>query len=196
MAHQVVGRVLMRRNQPIEALPELERGLSLRPDQVEIHNAIGQCHMMLGNLDRAEEHFNRLLAIRPEHALAHFNRASVWLKQARYKEGWIEYEWRFAAGLVARTAIPRPRWDGSPLRGRSILVHTEQGMGDVLQFMRFLPMVKAQAGRLVFACQKAMQELLRPTECVDEWFPIDQPAPINFQVYVAAAEFAGLAGNR
>jgi ADP-heptose:LPS heptosyltransferase len=67
-------------------------------------------------------------------------------------------------------------------------------MGDVFQFMRFLPLVKAQARRLVFACQKAMQPILRPTPCVDEWFPIDEPANINFDVYAPLLSLPGLLG--
>jgi hypothetical protein len=196
MAHQVIGRVLLKRDQPAEALPALHKAIAIRPDWVGVQNCIGQCHMMLGELAEAQKYFDRALSIEPGHAQAHFNRACACLKQERYKEGWVEYEWRWPAGLVTRTPIPRPRWDGSPLNGKSILIHTEQGMGDVLQFMRFLPLVKSEAGagRLVFACQKAMQSLLKPTACVDEWFPIDEPANITFDFYAPLLSLPGLLG--
>ncbi|MGA3066514.1 MAG: tetratricopeptide repeat-containing glycosyltransferase family protein [Tepidisphaeraceae bacterium] len=194
MAHQVIGLVLLERDEPNDALAALHKAISLRPDLLPSHNGLGRIYLMLGDLDRALDHFNRLLHIQPDHASAHFSRACVWLKQGRYKEGWLEYEWRWPAGLVAKPPIPRPRWDGSPLAGRSILIHTEQGMGDVLQFIRLLPLVKSQAGQLVFACQKAMQELLRPTPCVDHWFPIDEPSGINFDVYAPLVSLPGLLG--
>jgi hypothetical protein len=194
LAHQVLGLAYLQQDRPHEALAALQNATSTRPDLVPSQNAMGRCYLMLGDLDRAETQFNRTLCLQPDHGFGHFNRAAVWLKRGRYKDGWVEYEWRWPTGLVATTKIPRPRWDGSPLNGRSILIHTEQGMGDVLQFMRFLPMVKAQAGRLVFACQKAMQQLLRPTPCVDSWFPIDEPAPINFDLYAPLLSLPGLLG--
>jgi hypothetical protein len=194
MAHQVLGLVFLQQDQIHEAIASFQKSVSIRPDLTAAHHGLGRCHLLLGDLEQAEEHFNRALLIQPDFAAAHFNRAAVWLKQGRYGQGWIEYEWRWPAGLVAKTPIPRPRWDGSPLAGRSIMIHTEQGMGDVLQFMRFLPLVKAQAGRLIFACQKAMQPLLRPTACVDHWFPIDEPAAINFDLHAPLLSLPGLLG--
>src|SRR5207249_1254158 len=85
--------------------------------------------------------------------------------------------------LASRPDVPRPKWDGSPLNGRALFVHTEQGVGDVLMFLRFLPRAKRGPGdRLVFACQKALQPLLRNIPWVDEWFPIDEVGAINFNV--------------
>ncbi len=193
-AHQVLGLVATERGQPQDALARLERALALQPDLVPSHNGLGRCCALLDDLDRALHHFNAALAIQPEHAFAHFNRATVWLKQGRYADGWLEYEWRWNCGLVARPQIPRPRWDGSPLNGRSILVHTEQGLGDVLQFVRFLPGLQRRGGRIVLACQKALQPLLRPLPCVDEWFPVDEPGSINFQLCVPILSLPGLLG--
>jgi hypothetical protein len=193
-AHQVLGLVASEGGRPQEALPRLARALALQPDLVPSHNGLGRCFGLLGNLERALHHFNTALALQPDHALAHFNRATVWLKQGRFRDGWVEYEWRWNCGLVARPQIPRPRWDGSPLAGRSILVHTEQGLGDVLQLVRFLPQLQQRGGRVVLACQKALQPLLRPLPCVDEWFPVDEPGAINFQLYVPIFSLPGLLG--
>src|SRR5208282_2578630 len=175
LAHQVLGLVHLERDRPREALPRLNQALALRPDLVRSHNALGWCCFLLGNLDPALDHLERALFLKPDHAYAHFNRALVWLKQGRYQEGWSEYEWRWLCQLVKRPDIPCPRWDGSPIGGRSILVHTEQGIGDVLQFIRLLPLLRRQPGRIVLACQKALHALLRPVPYVDEWFPIDEP---------------------
>ncbi len=126
--------------------------------------------------------------------MAHFNRGTVMLKQGRYREGWLEYEWRVSCGLVQWPAIPRPRWDGCPLEGRSILIHTEQGLGDVLQFLRFLPELARRGARIVFACQKALHAFLRPLACVEEWFPIDEPGAITFEMYSSLLSLPALLG--
>jgi len=193
-AHQVLGLVGVELGQPQDAQARLARALALLPDLVPSHVGLGRCFALRGDLDRALQHFNTALYLQPEHPFAHFNRSTVWLKQGRYRDGWLEYEWRWNCGLVARPKIPRPRWDGAPLDGRAILVHTEQGLGDVLQFLRFLPQLQRQGGRVVLACQKALQPLLGPLACVDEWFPVDEPGPINFQVYVPLLSLPGLLG--
>src|SRR5207253_614611 len=91
-----------------------------------------------------------------------------------------------------RPEIPRPRWDGvAPLAGRSILVHTEQGMGDAIQFFRFLPALKQRGARVVMACQKPLQAVMSRCAGVDEWLPIDEPATITFDCYVPLLSLPG-----
>lgn len=194
-AHQVVGLVLSEREHPHQAIPHLTRALNLQCDLVASHNGLGRCYYLLEDFDRALRHFDTALYLQPDHAFAHFNRGMVYLKRGRFREGWLDYEWRWKCGLMPRADIPRPRWDGGALDGRAIMVLTEQGLGDVLQFIRFLPQLKRQGGRVVLACQKALQPLLRNLPCVDEWFPIDEPGAINFDVYAPLLSLAGILGT-
>ena len=184
LAHQVLGFVLSRQLRFAEAMERLEMALALQPDLVTAHNELGLCHTQLGNVDEALIHFDTALCVQPDHPLAHFNRALAWLKRGKFREGWVEYEWRWKTGLVARPEVPRPRWDGAPLQGRGIFIHTEQGSGDVFQFVRFLSMVKERNGRIVFACPTYLSPILQGLEEVDEWFPIDVPGNIHFDVQV------------
>ncbi len=194
-AHQVVGLVLSEHVRPQEGIPHLARALALQGDLVPSHNGLGRCYYLLEDFDRAQRHLETALYLQPDHAFAHFNRGMVYLKRGQYREGWLEYEWRWKCGLVPKLDIPRPRWDGTPLNGRAIMVLTEQGLGDVLQFVRFLPQLKRQGGRIVLACQKALQPLLRGSPYVDEWFPIDEPGPINFDVYAPLLSLAAILGT-
>jgi ADP-heptose:LPS heptosyltransferase len=193
-AYQVLGLVDSELGRPHEAIPKLHKALALRPNLVPTHNGLGRLYTLLGDTDQALHHLDAALVLDPAHAFAHFNRALVWLRRGQYREGWVEYEWRWNCGLVARPDIPRPRWDGSPLNGRSILIHTEQGIGDVLQFIRLLPLLKKQAGRVVLACQKALHALLRNLPNVDSWFPIDAPGDINFEMYSPLLSLPALLG--
>jgi hypothetical protein len=191
-AYQVLGLASLERDRPQEAIPRLERALARQPDLVHSHNGLGRCYYALGELDRALQHFDTAIFLQPAYAFAHFNRALVWLKQGRYKEGWAEYEWRWACGLVKRTEVPCPRWDGSPLEGRSLFIHTEQGIGDVLQFVRLLRVLKSMSSRVVLACQKPLHTLLRSLPYVDEWFPVDEPGKITFDLYSPLLSLPGL----
>ena len=74
----------------------------------------------------------------------HTNRALTWLAEGDYERGWVEYEWRWKSQLAAPYRPTQPRWDGSPLDGKTILLHAEQGLGDTLQFIRYAPLVKAR----------------------------------------------------
>jgi hypothetical protein len=193
-AYQVLGLTALERDRPYEGIPRLKRALALRPDLLHSHNGLGRCYYMLGEADRALHHFNAAIFLQPDYAFAHFNRSLIWLRQGRYKEGWAEYEWRWTCGLVKKTDVPCPRWDGSPLEGRSIFIHTEQGIGDVLQFVRLLRPLKTMASRVVLACQKPLHALLRQLPYVDEWFPIDEPGQITFDLYSPLLSLPGLLG--
>ena len=228
LAHQVLGLVSAERGAVHDAIARLSQAVALRPDLVPSHNGLGRCYAMLGDTQQALEHFETALRLEPNHAFARFNRAMTLLKLGRFHEGWLDYEWRYACGQAQRPNVPRPRWDGSPLNGRSLMVHTEQGLGDVLQFVRFLPLLKRQdtrrgcetigtgtsqlreilakhrhplgaspissQPRIVFACQTALHDLLRSLPTIDEWFPIDEPGTITFDLYTSLLSLPGLLG--
>lgn len=192
MALQVLGFVDLRKGRIHQAIERLEKASAFRPDFNVAHNGLGCCYYRLGNLDKAMYHFDRALILQPVYPIAHFSRGEVLLKRGDFANGWVEYEWRWTAGLVRGPEIPRPKWDGSPLNGRSLLIHSEQGVGDVLMIIRLLPLVKKTGGRIVFACHKPLKALLENNPYVDRWFPIDEPANIDFEMYIPLLCLPGL----
>jgi len=77
----------------------------------------------------------------------------------------------------ARLMLNTPWWDGSPLRGRTILLHNEQGFGDTIQMSRYIPQVAAQGARLLFMCQPPLVELLRKLDGISQFVFPNQPIP-------------------
>ncbi len=189
MAHQVIGLVHACRCEPRQAISSLEQALALRPDLVPAHCHLGMCWSMLGDEQQALRHYESALLLQPDHPFARFNRALAWLSIGNYRQGWLEYEWRWRTGQIARPQIPMPRWDGCDPDCKSILFHTEQGIGDTIQFARFLPRVKQMGARVVLACPESLHDLLRNLDGVDEWFPIDRETPINFDWYCPLGAF-------
>jgi len=175
-----------------DAQRDLDRAATVRPDFVAAHVYGGLARAALGDDDGALAALDRALLLQPAHPNARFARALQWLRRGWYERGWPEYEWRWATGQLQRPEIPRPRWDGSPLAGRSILVHSEQGIGDTFQFVRFLPRLQAQGARVVFACLASLRPLLERTPGIDGWFPVDEPAPPDFDVYTPLGSLPGL----
>lgn len=113
-----------------------------------------------------------------EVAAFHFMSAMSSLMIGRWDKGWPDYEWRLTL-LRAVRPYSQPAWSGEPLRGKTVLVHAEQGLGDILQFARFLPEVKRRgAGRLLLECPAALARLLATSEAVDDVIVSDRP-PTN-----------------
>jgi hypothetical protein len=89
------------------------------------------------------------------------------LVQEKFDDGWKEYEWRLRLPhyFNSPTRFTQPMWDGSNLEGKTIFVHAEQGLGDTIHFVRFLPLLKEkQAGRIILECQPELVRLMKQTE--------------------------------
>jgi Tfp pilus assembly protein PilF len=147
-----------------DALRCFQEALHLKPDFVEASNNLGMLHQSQGYLEEAMQYYELSLNCRPDDAEAHLCRAQVLLLQGNYQDGWQEYEWRSRGDHVEQRSGKRlfsqPRWEGTPLAGRTILVDCEQGLGDTIQFIRYIPLVKARGGRVIFRCQKELSILL------------------------------------
>ncbi len=109
-----------------------------------------------------------------------------------YAQGWAEYEWRWKKrNLTPRPPI-MPQWNGSPLAGRRILLITEQGFGDTLQFVRFAPLLKRQgAGAVILECPEKLIKLLSRSPGIDHLVPQGKPLP-DYDVYCALMNVPGL----
>lgn len=91
---------------------------------------------------------------------AHFNLGMTLLQLGDYERGFAEYEWRWRTGQFTPFACPHPKWDGRPIPGKTLLVHTEQGAGDAVQFARFLPLAAQRCATLLLVCRLDLQPLL------------------------------------
>ena len=85
----------------------------------------------------------------------------------RILRGWTEAEWRWRRHDFPPRPFAQPLWDGSPLARRTILLHAEQGLGDTLQFIRYVPLVKERGGRVIVECQPALLSLLAGCAGID-----------------------------
>ncbi len=151
---------LISQNRLPEAGKAAVRATKLAPDLAEAHNNLGTVLDALGRHDEALPCFERAVALEPDYAEAHFNRALAWLTAGDYARGWPEYEWRLKLNAGATARVPGPAWKGEPLDGKTILLLAEQGLGDTIQFVRFVPALAARGARVVLACPAPLGPLL------------------------------------
>lgn len=154
-----------------KGLEWVERALTAQPGWDEALLLRGVLFGTQGRLDEAIAEFRRLIAVNPNYAEAHWSMARVLLLKGDLFEGWREHEWRWRRGEMeaSQHGFSAPQWNGSPLDGRTILLRTEQGIGDAIQFLRYVPMVKAAgAGRVILECEKKLHVLFGSAEGVDE----------------------------
>jgi tetratricopeptide (TPR) repeat protein len=137
------------------------RAIARVPASAAAWNNLGTAELSFGRLEQAERSFAAATALRPGFAEPHFNRATPLFLAGRSEEAWAEYEWRARIERFERPPSAAPRWAGDPLRGRTLLVHDEQGIGDSLQFIRYLPLVDADGGRVVLACDPRLVRLFQ-----------------------------------
>ena len=144
-----------------QAETHIRRAISLNPTLAEAHASLGFVLTSLGKLDAAIAACQSAIDLRPDFAEAHWNQAVAALLGGDFALGFREYEWRkrhdrFRQDFVA---LPGPEWDGSDLNGRTLLVHAEQGLGDTIQFARYLPLI-ATHGQPILACEQPLLPLL------------------------------------
>ena len=183
-----------------EALESFRRALSVNGGAPDTHVNIGVMQKTLGRYDQAELHFDLALALQPDNPTAEFELALMQLARGNFKQGSPKYEARFRVPALA--VPPRdfnvPRWNGAqPLAGKTLLVHAEQGLGDTLQFCRYLPSLATRGATVVFEVMPALTALMatlsggiRVIARGDPLPPIDYHCPLLSLPLAFATELA------
>jgi Flp pilus assembly protein TadD len=186
-AHQVLGHALCDLRQPEAAIEAYETALRLKPRLPDLRNNLGMALRQAGRLSDAEREFRaappepealvnlssvqkelgafadaeatlrQALRMAPDSPVLRYNWSLLMLLLGRDAEAWDGWEQRFRAGATPGRPFTEPQWQGEGLAERTLLVHSEQGLGDVIQFVRYLPGI---AGRVVFEAPSRLMRLL------------------------------------
>ncbi len=151
-----------------DAVNSYRRALQLKPDFREAQVNLGNSYKNMLKLDEAIKCFSLALTDKDEYDPARMNMALTLLLKGDFDRGWPAYEHRLQKKESPRREFHSPRWDGTSLNGKTILVYSEQGLGDTIQFVRFLPMLKKGGARVVFECQESLFNLMKKCDGIDE----------------------------
>lgn len=149
----------------------------------ETHNNLGVLAVRGEEFETAENHFRRAIDLRSPFPLAHFNLGTLLLRMGRMEEGWREYEYRWQTATFTPLNCPQPQWNGEPLDG-TLLVHTEQGIGDTLQFARFLPMIRERCQRMILVRPDHLACLFTADHWADEVRSSGEISLDSFQAFL------------
>jgi tetratricopeptide (TPR) repeat protein len=156
------------RGNALLALLELERAeadyrsaIRLQPGSAAFYSNLGSALTAQEKVAEALAAQRRALAIDPEFVDARYNHGISLLLDGQYEPGWRYYEARWQQPWNPPRAFSQLRWTGEPLGGRRILLHAEQGLGDMLQMARYVPLVAALGGRVVLEVHPPLVRLLQ-----------------------------------
>ncbi len=144
-----------------EAVAAYRRALELEPRDAAAWARLGAAYYDQGDTDAALECYGRALDIQPDYPAARRSRGVIWLARGEFVRGWAELEYRLECGDSATPTITGPRWFGGPLAGRTLFLHAEQGLGDTLHFIRYVPLAAACGGPLKLGVQTRLMPLVR-----------------------------------
>jgi tetratricopeptide (TPR) repeat protein len=189
--------VLLHGRDPDAAQVAAERACALAPNYLVALQTCSNVHKELQDWDSALALIQRGLTLEPDNASMLWSLAMLQLLRGDYAAGWASHEGRWDGSPELSNTLPNlpaPRWQGQSLAGKTLFVWSEQGYGDVIQFVRFLPLiaerVRREGGKIVFCCYSGLLTLVTRSfgEVVDMIVSHDQTPfpPHDFQLPVAS----------
>lgn len=174
-----LGNALMAADEPERAEAAYRLAVLLEPGSAAANNNLGAAILSRGRPEEAAVSYRRAVRLEPGSAEHHKNLGVSLLTAGNFEEGAPEYEWRSRQAVWQwnRDQPGTPLWDGGPLDGKTILVHFEQGLGDTVQFIRYMAVLKAMGARTVFECQPPLKRLLAGVPGIDRLVARGEPLP-------------------
>jgi len=160
-AHINLGALYERIGDFDPAYQYCRRGVELAPDRPCAHYNLANVLFHLGRVDECIASHQRVLELNPNYAKSRWNQGLAYLLDARFAEGWPGYEYRQEAKQVDIDEYPQPRWEGSPLAGKRLLIHAEQGVGDEIMFASCYRDVLELGADCILLCEPRLAPLFQ-----------------------------------
>ncbi len=192
-----LGEALRDLHRPAEAIAPFRRYVELQPASSEGHCSLGNALFDSARIDEALVSHRKAVELALDSVDAHWNYALSLLADGQWRRGWVEYEWRKRLPQDAKQQrpFPQPDWAGQSLDGLTLLVTCEQGLGDTLQFIRYVPLLSERGAHVVVECQPRLRELLEPSLAgVARVVARGEPPP-PFDLHVRLLSLPGILGT-
>lgn len=159
----MLGTIQLQRGNSEESIRLLEKAITINPHHAKAYSNRGFALSNLGKYHEALASYDKAIAIDSNHTDAYLNKSLLKLLLEDYQEGWELYEWRKKTDMgIGLARVPdKPLWLGKEsLEGKTILLYTEQGLGDAIQFCRYVPMVEALGAKVILTVPSSLVGLM------------------------------------
>lgn len=152
-----------------------EKAIELEPNGSNAYSNVGTSYKYLGQAQKSIDAYKKAIELDPNFVNAHFDLATMYLAKGDYKNGFLEYEWRFKKDEMLahiqnnKDIFSKPMYNGIDLiEGKTLLIHSEQGFGDSIQFVRFIPELKKRLKcKIILKCRDELKKLFETMEGID-----------------------------
>ena len=152
-----------------------EKSIELDPKGSNAYSNVGTSYKYLGQVNKSIDSYKKAIELDPGFVNAHFDLSTMYLAKGDYKNGWNEYEWRFKKEemiphiIKNKDIFSKPMFTGTEnLKNKTILLHSEQGFGDSIQFIRFLSEFKKKFPcKIAVKCRDELKELFKGIKEID-----------------------------
>lgn len=189
-----LGNALKDLDRMDEALAAHARAAALAPDDYNTRHNYGIALRDAARFDDALTEFAAAARINPANANPRWDSAVSHLYKGDFEQGWAEYEWRWKIGEVDKRPSRVPEWRGEPCEGKAIYFYPEQGFGDTLLAVRFLPWVKSRGAKVYLECKPPLRRLFANLEGVDGLCDPAEGAPKDTDLVAPLMALPGLYG--
>ncbi|WP_321494917.1 tetratricopeptide repeat-containing glycosyltransferase family protein [uncultured Desulfobacter sp.] len=168
MAHNNIAVAYLNLGILDKALASVKAAIDIDPEYAEAHSNHGEILRAMGDNDGALVAINKAISLSADMVSANWNRALIWLSQGNFQDGWPAYEWRWRRPTTrSRVFAHGTAWQGQDVKGKVLFVYEEQGLGDTLQFIRYLPKLQALGARVVFETGTSLIRLVADNRLYD-----------------------------
>lgn len=176
--HVHLGNALHTLGKFQEAIDAYQCALALEPDNAKLHNDLATTFNMCERWAEATQHYQQAITLQSNYAEAHFGFSWLLLAQQNWVEGWKEYAWRSSRREHLHTITPISQLPEN-LTDQRILVLSEQGLGDELFFLRFVPLLKARGAWVAYRCGEKIRSIVQRLEYIDVILQKNETLPIT-----------------
>lgn len=161
-----------------EAIDACHEALALNPDSLVGLLALGRLYLAIGQENEAIRLFEAALAVDPDYSDAHIQIGIASHTCGAFARAWEQFRWYFPSHRIKERVSENGLWDGAPLEGRTILLWAEQGLGDTIQFLRYVDPVRRRGGRVIVECDRRLESLVQRMSGVAQTTARGAPRPI------------------
>jgi Flp pilus assembly protein TadD len=173
-----------------------QKAIDQQPGYFNAYRNRGTLHAWTGRIDLAFKYYHQAMELQPEDAELHRNLGVIHLLQGNFDEGWREYRYRWKCREAIQHRYAQPKWTGQDLKGKTILLYSEQGLGDTIHFVRFAKVVQDRGARTIAHIQAPLLALLQGCQGINSLVPNTWTVSEPFDYHCSLVDVADVLGIR